>query len=276
MATAFPGTIDAFTNPTASDDLDTSVGGRNHPEQHADLNDAIEAMQVILLPTHSSVIREDFLGGNTGVVNVLGSGSGAGGSNSGASGVAGHDGIHGLSTGTTNTGRAHAGINSGGSNTAQWIMGEGVVVCEWLIRLPNLSDGTETYTARVGLGDGNGEPTDGLFFRYTNGTNSGKWECVNRSNGVETATALDSGITIVANDWYRLRVEVNAGGTSVVYKIATNAGSLSTVQTITANIPTGATRALGPLCSINKSAGTTARFVEMDYLFAYKLFTTPR
>lgn len=44
MATNFPGSLDAFTNPIASDTLDNPP----HDEQHADINDAMEAVQAKL------------------------------------------------------------------------------------------------------------------------------------------------------------------------------------------------------------------------------------
>lgn len=43
MTTAFPTSLDALTNPTVSDDLDTA--GVFHDEQHEDANDAIEALE---------------------------------------------------------------------------------------------------------------------------------------------------------------------------------------------------------------------------------------
>lgn len=43
MATSFPSSLDSFTNPSATDALDSvSVP---HADQHADLNDAVEALQ---------------------------------------------------------------------------------------------------------------------------------------------------------------------------------------------------------------------------------------
>ena len=48
MTTAYPAGLDAFTNPTASDDLSTPVGGRTHSQMHRDENDAIEAIQAEL------------------------------------------------------------------------------------------------------------------------------------------------------------------------------------------------------------------------------------
>ena len=45
MATNFPGGLDAFTNPTSSDTLDNPP----HDQQHADVNDAVEAIETALL-----------------------------------------------------------------------------------------------------------------------------------------------------------------------------------------------------------------------------------
>lgn len=43
MPSNFPTSLDAFTNPTSTDDLDTA--GVLHDEQHANTNDAIEALE---------------------------------------------------------------------------------------------------------------------------------------------------------------------------------------------------------------------------------------
>ena len=47
MTTAFPGAIDAFTNPTATDALDSATVP--HAAQHANINDAVEAIETYLL-----------------------------------------------------------------------------------------------------------------------------------------------------------------------------------------------------------------------------------
>jgi hypothetical protein len=44
MASAYPGGLDSFTNPTSTDGLDLPP----HADQHADANDAIEAIQATL------------------------------------------------------------------------------------------------------------------------------------------------------------------------------------------------------------------------------------
>jgi hypothetical protein len=46
VPTNYPGALDAFTNPTSGDDLDSV--GVVHSEQHANINDAVEAMQAEL------------------------------------------------------------------------------------------------------------------------------------------------------------------------------------------------------------------------------------
>lgn len=51
MATNFPTSLDAFTNPTGSDNLNTSVGSRTHSQMHADMNDAMEAVQAAVKTT---------------------------------------------------------------------------------------------------------------------------------------------------------------------------------------------------------------------------------
>lgn len=51
MATNFPSSLDALTNPTSSDNLSSP----SHAGQHADANDAIEALQAKVGVTDSAV-----------------------------------------------------------------------------------------------------------------------------------------------------------------------------------------------------------------------------
>lgn len=46
MATQYPNSLDVFTNPTATDTLNS--GSVPHHLQHANINDAVEAIQTIL------------------------------------------------------------------------------------------------------------------------------------------------------------------------------------------------------------------------------------
>jgi hypothetical protein len=176
-------------------------------------------------------------------------------------------GVISLDLGTTTTGRS-AFTGNGGSAPSYLKFGTDRSRFASKASIHTLSNGTETYTSRMGFLDAVGsEPTDGCFFRYTDSVNSGKWQAVTRSNGVETAT--DTGVTVVADAWKLFEVDVNAAGTSVVFKI-----DGSTVATNTTNIPTGAGRETGYGVMAQKSAGTTATsplyldFAEVEINFA--------
>ena len=46
MATNYPSSLDAFTNPTSTDTLDSATVP--HASQHTDINDAVEAIEAEL------------------------------------------------------------------------------------------------------------------------------------------------------------------------------------------------------------------------------------
>ena len=56
MTTAFPGAIDAFTNPTAGDPLDSVTVP--HASQHANINDAVEAIETAIGTTAAPVLAK--------------------------------------------------------------------------------------------------------------------------------------------------------------------------------------------------------------------------
>ena len=56
MTTAFPGAIDAFTNPTATDALDSATVP--HATQHANINDAVEAIETAIGTTGAPVLAK--------------------------------------------------------------------------------------------------------------------------------------------------------------------------------------------------------------------------
>jgi len=178
-------------------------------------------------------------------------------------------GVIGLYTGTSTSGRAGLITHTDGID-----FGNNSWIFETRMGLDKTSDATDTFTTRFGFMDSvAAEPTDGAYFRYTHGTNSGRWQAVTRSNSVETAT--DTGITATAlvsgKTFQRFRVEVNSAGTSVVFKI-----NGSTVATNTTNIPTGTSRLFGLGYSQIKSAGTNSRPFFVDYTFAEVTLGTAR
>ena len=183
-----------------------------------------------------------------------------------ASGEQNHPGIITLSTLAVATNSA--AITSA-TNAVRF--GAGAARLVVIFRIPTLSDATDTFTVRVGFCDAtNAESTDGAFIRYTNGTNSGKFQFITRNNSTETAT--DTGITVGLNTWYRVQIDVNAAGTSATCTIN---GTL--VATNTTNIPTAAGRETGIVPGyIQKSLGANPRTLDIDYFQALFKFTSSR
>lgn len=130
---------------------------------------------------------------------------------------------------------------------------------EWSIRTPALSDGTNTYSLRVGFLDSvSVESTDGVFFRYTHSVNSGKWQFVTRANSVETIT--DTGITYATATNYKLQIQVQSDGLKAFARIDD-----VNVASATATIPVGAGRETGFGAMILKTAGATTPTLLTDY-----------
>jgi hypothetical protein len=141
----------------------------------------------------------------------------------------------------------------------------------WDAYIPDASDGSQTFTARVGFIDSSSaESTDGVFFRYAHGTYSGQWQCVTRSNGTETVS--DSGIAGAGGaEFQSLEIKI-AELAADSYRASFNVdGAL--VATHTANVPYGSGRSTSIGIMILKSAGTTARTILADR-FDYEMAPT--
>jgi hypothetical protein len=202
--------------------------------------------------------REDFLGGLSfwGAISS-GTGSGSIGSVFGVDSTEKASGVAACSTGTGTT-------DLGGIFTSTLTLltfGFGFQY-EIVFRaaLSALSDGTDTYTVRMGfLDNSTGTPTDGAYFRYTHGTNSGKWQAVTVSNSVETAE--DTTIAAEASVFHTFKIVANSDATQVDFYI-------DGVKTndITTNIINSSARVTGHGAHIVKSAGTTARLLYLDYI----------
>ncbi len=173
----------------------------------------------------------------------------------GANGIGGMN----MNTGTTSTGYRHQLLGTGGS----FAFGFGRTVVSWRCKVPNLSDGTDTYTMMVGAYDAVPSPVDGVWFQYTHSVNTGKFECKVADNSATTTT--DSTITAAANTWYTFSIDVNAAATEAKFYIN---GTLVHTES-GANIPqTGRVTSIAT-AGITKSAGTTARILSADYLDIY-------
>ena len=145
----------------------------------------------------------------------------------------------------------HLGITS-------MLLGYAIIIQHWRIAITTLSDGTNTYTIRMGLGDvvGAGDFVDGAYFEYDS-TLSANWRTCTSSNSSRTKN--NSAVAVSDGDqWVDFRIESDAS--QVRFYIENNL-----VDTITTNIPTGAGRDCGPMLKTQKLVGSTARFFFIDY-----------
>lgn len=176
-----------------------------------------------------------------------------------------HIGVYSFTTGTTATGRA--AVNLRPAELLQ--LGGGRVRFAWVHQVVTLSTLAEEFALWGGLNNAfAAEPTDGFYFLYDRLNRGDNWIAVSAEDGVYTRT--DTGIPVVAGQWYHLYAVCNATATSIEYYID---GAL--VATITTNIA-DTSDPLGVSVSMLKSAGTTARTSLIDYFAAEKVFTTPR
>lgn len=190
---------------------------------------------------------------------------GAGSIWTGVGSEASHPGIWSGATGTTATG--HARLSS---------MADGIMFSNGKIRFGTVikTDGTlstaaQRYTLYTGIVD-TANPdgsTDGVYIRYRDNINGGKWQARVANGG--GFTDLDTGVLAVINTWYFLEMEINAAGNSVEFFI--NGASVGTIASgpaanSTAEIRTG----------ILKSVGTTSRLAYWDAYYLYGELTTAR
>ncbi len=208
---------------------------------------------------------EEFMNSTTGMLGGLATSvSGTGAANTALASTSSAIGILQCATGTTATGRA--GVIG---NVALTLFGGGVWTCMSRVRVSALSNATETYTARVAFLDSvSAESTDGIFWRYTHGTNSGFWQLVCRNNGSESV--INTTVAPVTTGFQKLEITVNAAGTSVSGAI----DGVSVGAPITTNIPTATGRETGTGLFILKSVGLTSVNLICDCLAVRHVRTT--
>jgi len=188
-------------------------------------------------------------------------------------------GICSYQTGSTAGGYAMH-ISESNANGQQFQFGGGTWFYESYIAIDSsLSNATERYRFLTGFGDiaimPNLDNNSAQFLYDEGGTSYGtnaslNWQCVTMNNATRTLTTTS--IPVVANQWYKLRIIVNAAATQITYFID---GTL--VATHTTNIPTFA---LGRRFKVKqgmlKTNGTTNRSIFCDYLFYENNLTTLR
>ena len=177
-------------------------------------------------------------------------------------GMTGRLGCVSLTTGTVSA----AGTASMGSNVnvvALGVSGQFISLESEVYVFNNLSDGTDSFIVTSGYGDNlsGAAQTDGAFFRYTHSENAGRWTLVLVKGGVETT--LDSGITVVVNTWYNLRID-SYGNSFTFYINDINVGTMTGTFA-------PATEFTGVITGIWKTLGTANRVLRVDWVYMYAI-----
>ena len=177
-----------------------------------------------------------------------------------------------LSTGGSSaSGRSALVANS--SSNAVLTLGNGEVVVEQDVYLPALSSDTQAFTVAFGLTESAGAAATApncVICTYTHNDlplsgPSGCW-CIDATdNNSPSFGPTSTGVAVAAATWYRLRLTVNAAGTSATLTVLNgDTGATLGSATVTTNIPTASARAVGYMLGIFKSVGTGASQVVTD------------
>lgn len=145
-------------------------------------------------------------------------------------------------------------------------MNSGVIYYKAKIEIATLSTALEEFTLRLGIADNqSGDVASGVYIEYDR-TASVNWRL--RSAVFTSRTNVVSGV-VVATGSHILEIMVAANGASAEAWV--DGVSLGTVS---ATMPSGQT--LSAVGRIQKSVGTTARILLVDYVKAWQHLTTPR
>ena len=178
-----------------------------------------------------------------------------------------------LTTGTNAA--ASLNIRVGSFNNASGMyFGNGEVVFEAYVNVDTLSTAAQRFVDFIGWSIDNSVLTSRCYqFIYDEGglsTNGGaaspNWKCCSFNGATRVNT--DTGVPVVAGQWYKLRIVVNAAGTQVNYLI-------DGVNVATHTSGVGVTVMAAKVIH-NKYIGTTNRTFFIDYLMIKQIFTTPR
>jgi hypothetical protein len=132
-----------------------------------------------------------------------------------------------------------------------------------------LSTSGEEYITRFGIGDNatGGAHTNGIYFVYDRLTNGDFWviKNINASGNATTVTAVAPTANTDGTVWQMLRLEISSAANRSDFWIdrvkVSGTGGIATYLPLTTTALKSASQ------GITKSAGTTARYVKVDYLW---------
>lgn len=160
---------------------------------------------------------------------------------------------------------------TGPATVQNMILGGGAIQLNWVINTAILSNGTNRYILRIGMGDTHGSAADlsnGVYFEYSDNINSGNWTVKTANGGARTTNNTS---TAVGTGFVNLGITINAAASSVAYTVN---GVAVTGSPIATNIPTAA---ISPFLKLTPTAGTTAdSTLIIDLFYMTQTLTTPR
>ena len=179
-----------------------------------------------------------------------------------------------LDTGAVATNRAALAT----ANFNQIALGGGEVTFECVLQISALSSGTNRFQLLAGLIDNvaAANQTNGAYLLYDEGgvstgsTAAAYWQTASVAGAARTFNTALTQVTVAATTWVNLKLIVNATRTNIAYYV-----NGTQVSAHTANIPANTT-GLGFGVYLQKSIGTTARFVTVDYVRVGQYLTTAR
>lgn len=208
--------------------------------------------------------------GNTNCANVgtmfIGAAAGTGAGCTTTS-LSGHPGMIQVATGTTTTGSVRFCTQVG---SYAFGGGTGQSCTTALVRASTLSTASEEYNLRIGFGTivtAGANPADGVFAVYDRAVTGDVWvfrTCASRSCTSQTLDGTGGTVSqpVVGGVWYLLEECVAANGASATIRVN---GVLS--GTITTTIPLESnSRRTGIGATVAKTAGTTGRIVDIDFI----------
>lgn len=248
MATSFPGAVDAFTNPTSSDNLNSA--GVLHADQHANANDAIEAIEAAMIGLDTLHLIEDFaVGGQTdNVIGTLGWRSvGGTTTTTHVAGEANHPGI--LRKATSATISSIGTISLKGRADMLFLSSTFFDVL-WIVRL-NTNDANTTVRIGIGGTDLNTQPpANGVYVEKLDADTS--WFGVTRAASSQTRTAA---LAATSTGWIKVRVRrIDASTVGFTLDGGTEVTATATVPTLGATV----------FVSIQNSAAAD-KTIDLDY-----------
>ncbi len=196
-------------------------------------------------------------------------------------GLTNQQGVIQLSTGTSvMTGIAEYFMGGGGSIAGESTVffGSGAVTWESYCCIETLSTLTDRFMCKMGFDNVYTDSATniiGFFYdeggvsRFSGFSASPNIRVTTTNNLVRTIS--NTGVAVSAGQWLRLRIEINAAATEVIFYI-----NNIIVATHTTNIPTGTTKGMIARCQIMKYLGLNNRNLWSDYVAYRNVFTNPR